>query len=242
MAAEFAVAQLFDTDADVLDRRHQVQPVHPAHERGERVGHDRLGLVGFARALAQRLGHHRAEVVDVVQVDVLHRVEPLVEVARHAHVDEEHRTVAAFAQDGLEIVGLEHRARGCERADHDVGNFQVGTMVFEGDGGAAERARERDRMVEGAAGHQQGLGAERMELARGQLGHLARAHEHHRLVAERVENLSPADVEEVQRNIAAVAVPLSDPVEGVGGPLVRLWDRWGDWGLSPVIRWLLLSG
>ena len=89
-------------------------------------------------------------------------------------------------------------------------------MVFEGDGGAAERARERDRMVEGAAGHQQGLGAERMELARGQLGHLARTHQHHGLVAERVEDLSGqahrgrADRDRAAADKRRLAHPLGD--------------------------------
>jgi uncharacterized protein YjlB len=36
---------------------------------------------------------------------------------------------------------------------------------------------------------------------------------------------NPAEIEEVHRNITTVSMPMSDPVTGAGGALVRLWGE-----------------
>src|SRR5262249_25131020 len=142
MAAEFRVAQVLHADAYILDGGNQVQAVHPTHERSDLVGDDRLGLVRFARPFAPRLRHDRPKVVDVVQIDVFHRVEPIVEITRYAHVDQEYRAIAAIPQHDLEIRGIQYRTRGRERANHDVGELEKGAIALQRNGGPAQRSRQ----------------------------------------------------------------------------------------------------
>ena len=66
----------------------RLEPIEPFLERLDFATDDALGLFGFTFAIANRFLHHGAQVVDVVQVNVLHRVEPLVEIARHAQIDQ----------------------------------------------------------------------------------------------------------------------------------------------------------
>ena len=152
---------------------------------------DFLGLLGLALAIAKRLLRDRVEIVDVVEVDVFDFVEALVEIARHAEIDQKHRPILALANDRLDIMMREHRLGHRQRPDQDVGDAQVGLVVFEWDRGAAEIARERDRAIESARGDEQRLDAERLQMARGQLRHLARAHQHRGLVAS-VSKICPA--------------------------------------------------
>src|SRR5208282_1029960 len=131
MPSHLDVAQPFDTVADVLDGGGQVETREPLEERLEFELDDLFGLFGFALAIAERSFNQRAEIVDVVQIDVLQRVQPLVEIARHAHVDQKHRPVAAFANHGLEFVGTQHRFGGCDRTDKHVHHLEVRLVVVE---------------------------------------------------------------------------------------------------------------
>src|SRR5690349_5806688 len=183
MPVQFDVAQAFDTCAYVLDRRDQVETVEPFEERFEFELDDGRGLLRLALALFARFGHDGAEIVDIVQVDVLHRVEPFVEVAGHAEVDQEHRAVTPLADDRLELLGAKDRTRRGERAYNYVGDFQIRLEAVEGDGSATKVTRERDGVVEGPARDKQRLDPEALETARREFRHLPRAHQHHGLVA-----------------------------------------------------------
>ena len=100
--------QALDTVADVLDRRREIETREPFEERFELELDDLFGLLGFAFAVSKRTLNECAEIVDIVQVYILQRVEALVEVARHAHVDQEHRAVAALANHNFEFLGAEN--------------------------------------------------------------------------------------------------------------------------------------
>ena len=150
---------------------------------------DLLGLLRLAFAFPARFIRRRAKVVDIVEIDVVDRVEPFVEVARHAHVDQEHRAVAPLAHDRFELAGLEHRFGGRDRSDHYVGELQVGPVVVVGNRDTAQLAGKRSRAIESAIGNQQRLDSQALQMARGQLRHLAGPHQHHGLVFEPVEDL-----------------------------------------------------
>ncbi len=116
--------------------------------------------------------------------------EPLVEIARHAEVDQEHGAVTPLADDRLELLGAEDRTRRGERAYNYVCDFQIRLEAVERDGGATEVTRERDGVVEGAARDKQRLDAEALQVARREFGHFSRAHQHHGLVGQTVENFA----------------------------------------------------
>src|SRR5260370_39590176 len=87
----------------------------------------------------------------MVQVDVRHRVEPLVEIARHAEVDQEHGAVTPLADDRLELLGAEDRTRRGERAYNYVCDFQIRLEGVERDRGAPEGTPAGGGRCEGAA-------------------------------------------------------------------------------------------
>ena len=70
MPSHLDVAQPFDTVADVLDSWGQVETREPSEERFEFELDDLFGLSRFAFAIAQRSFNQRAEIVDVIQIDV----------------------------------------------------------------------------------------------------------------------------------------------------------------------------
>src|SRR5260370_36525713 len=142
----------------------------------------------------------------MVQVDVRHRVEPPVEIARHAEVDQEHGAVTPLADDRLELLGAEDRTRRGERAYNYVCDFQIRLEAVERDGGATEVTRERDGVVEGAARDKQRLDAEALQGARPEFGHFSPAHQHQGLVWATVEKF-----------VAATARPAGDARHAAGG-------------------------
>src|SRR5208282_6566802 len=78
----FVVAQPLNAVADILDGGRQVETREPFEERFEFELDDLFGLFGLALAIAERPLNERAEIVDIVQIDVLQRVQPLVKIAR----------------------------------------------------------------------------------------------------------------------------------------------------------------
>src|SRR4029077_16563377 len=120
MPPHLDVAQPLDTVADVLDSRSQVESVEPLEKRFELEVDNLLGLFRFALAIAERAIHQRAEIVDVVQVNVLHRVQALVEIARHPHIEKKQRVVALLAASRYESLGAEPWSLRGDRADQHV--------------------------------------------------------------------------------------------------------------------------
>src|SRR4029450_561125 len=66
-------------------------PPLPRQELAALALHERLGPLGFARALAQVRVHHLLEIVDVVAVDVVEPVPARLHVAGHGDVDGDQR-------------------------------------------------------------------------------------------------------------------------------------------------------
>ena len=81
--------------AQVLDGGHRPQRAEPAVEALLLLAHQRLGAHGLAPALLGVVARHLAQVVDVVEVDVVEVVDLGLGVARHADVDDEDRLMAA---------------------------------------------------------------------------------------------------------------------------------------------------
>src|ERR1700678_1534262 len=71
---QLIVAQPLDAVADVLDSGSQVEAGEPFEERFEFELDDLPGLFGFALAIAERALNQRAEIVDIVQINILQRV------------------------------------------------------------------------------------------------------------------------------------------------------------------------
>src|SRR5271163_3591486 len=135
MTFELEFAQLLDAGADVPDRGNQIQPLEPFEKRFDLEVDDALGLFRLAFAIADRFLHHSAEVIDVVQVNVLQRIEALVEIARYAKVDHQDGPVAPLADHAFKLVRSDYRRGGGKRSNHDVGELQIGLKAVEGDRG-----------------------------------------------------------------------------------------------------------
>src|SRR5579885_297891 len=184
MARQLVATYLLDTRANLLDRGNEVESLEPAHEGVGLELDYLLGLLRFALALLERFFRHRPEIIDVVQIKIGDQIDPLVEVAGHAKVDQEHRAVMALAHDRLAFRGVEHRSADRERSDHYVSKLQIRLVAIERHRGAVERAGQRDRMLETATGYQHRLHPRPPQMARGKFRHLPRPQKHHRLVFE----------------------------------------------------------
>src|SRR5713101_4459672 len=109
MPFELVATQAFDTGTNVADRGDQIEPVQPTHERVRLALDDLLGLLRFALPLTHRASGDSTEIIDVVEINIFKAVDPRVEVAGHAKIDQKHRTVAALTDQRLALVRLEHR-------------------------------------------------------------------------------------------------------------------------------------
>ena len=149
-----------------------------------------LGVVGLLHALAQVGVDHFLQVVDVVQEDVVHLVDGRLDVARHGDIDQEHGLVAAGGDDALHVVFAQDVMRRAGRGDHDIdlGQHADEARVF--DRSALEEAGHFDGALVGAVGDEDVGRARAAQVAGGQFGHLARAHDHDRAVVERAEDLA----------------------------------------------------
>ena len=100
--------------------------------------HDGFGAIGFYPPVGNMRGDHLLQVVDVVNEDAVQLVHLRIDVARHRDIDEEHRTVAAAAQELLAMLFAEDGMRRAGGADHDVGAGNGLVELLEGDGLAIE--------------------------------------------------------------------------------------------------------
>ena len=97
--AHLALPDLLEPLAQRDDGRDHLDVALAREELGDLALDERLGALGLARALAQVGVDHLLEVVDVVAVHVVERVDAGLDVARHRDVDEEQRPAAAAVHD-----------------------------------------------------------------------------------------------------------------------------------------------
>ena len=132
---------------------------------------DRLGPLGLAAPSAERLGHDRLEVVDVVEVAAVELVDRRIEVAGYGEVDEQQRPSSPRARNRRRVEHDDLRAR---RGDDDVDRGEL-TLDL-GRVGLAVGC-ERDRR------------AARAEVPPRTLADLARAEQQHAAAVELAEHL-----------------------------------------------------
>ena len=176
------------------------------------AGDDGFGGGGLSAAVGEVCGGDLLQVVDVVDEAAFHLVHPGVDVAGDGDVDEEHGAVAAALQKALAVGAVEDGMLGAGGGDDDVCARGLVVEEVEGDdlGGAGEAgavdgdgavgelhgdlacdlAGEERGALRGAVGDEDGGCSLLDEVARGEVGHLARADEQDGLAAQAAEDLA----------------------------------------------------
>ena len=135
-------------------------------------------------ALAQVGVDHLLEVVDVVAIDVVERVDAGLDVAGHGDVDEEQRPAAPRrASTRLTVAPGDHRLAGPGRGDHDVHGGQRRRQLVPRHRGPRQRAGQLLGPGPRAVGDVDRERALLDEVRGGQLAHLAGADQQHGLAA-----------------------------------------------------------
>ena len=80
-----------------------------------------FGAIGFHAAVGHMRSDNLLQVVDIVDEDAVQLVHLRIDVARNRDIDEEHRPVAAAAQELLAMLFAEDGVRRAGGADDDVG-------------------------------------------------------------------------------------------------------------------------
>ncbi len=181
VSLELERAELFGPGAQRGDERCNLprRPVEPVTVEllGDEVAH----LADLLAALCQRVLAERAQVVDVEEVDTEHLARPRIDVAGHAHVDDEQRATAAALHHLFDLAAFHEQVGGAGGHEQHVALDERGRHLVEGDRTPADPAREF------LAARQRAVGDDDLEHAgagegeRHALTHLARAeHEHAR--------------------------------------------------------------
>ena len=172
---EQRVARGLGLAAQLADRGRGVPHLEARHERVD-VGVDdapRRGGLGLARLHV--LVHDLPQVVDRVEVDVLERADRGVDVARHGEVEHEHRPVAALLERAPHVVEPDHEAGARGRGDDDVGLRQVRGERVEADHRGGQAFGDALGAARAAVRDDQAADPLRVQVARGELDHLAGA-------------------------------------------------------------------
>ena len=88
------------------------------------------------------------------------------------------------------MLAAEDGMRSASRADHNVGLAGCVVKLFEGDHLPRKALRHAPRALQRAVGHQNRAGSLLHQMARGQLAHLARAHQENRAPLQRAEDFA----------------------------------------------------
>ena len=98
---------------------------------------DRFAPDDFLPALLEIIVGDGLEVIDVIEVNVLQKVDLGVDVARHGDVDEQQRAVAAQFHQRLEPRAIEHVMRRGGAADDDIDLLKLAVPFIEVHGAPA---------------------------------------------------------------------------------------------------------
>src|SRR5438270_940798 len=190
LALELLVRDSLELAFERADRRADVEVAERLLELHHFGLDDQLGALGLALALAYVRGDDRLKVVHVEDEEVAELADRRVNVAWHADVYEEGRSVAARGARPLGHFRRDDVVLRPRRADDDVG---LGGGLFERvelDGLAAELNGQFLRGLVCAVGDEDARCARAREVLRGEFGHRARADHEDGRSLERPENLS----------------------------------------------------
>jgi len=173
---------------------------------------DVFGGGGLSAAVGEVSGGDLLQVIDVVDEAAFDLVHEGIDVAGDGDVDEEHGAVSAAFHEALAVGAVEDGLRGAGGGEDDVGAGGLGVELVEGNdlGGAGEAAAvdgnrpvgelhgdlagdlagELRCALVGAVGDEDGGCALLDEVARGQIGHLARADDEDGLALQAAEDLA----------------------------------------------------
>ena len=170
------------------NRRHHVERLQPSLKFVDLHLHDGFGAIRFHAPVGHMRGDHLLQVIDVVDKDAVQLVHLRIDVAWHRDIDEEHRTVAALAQEALAVFFAEDGVRRAGRADHNVGARNRLVELVKRNGFAVKFLRQRRSAIISAIGNVDVLGAVSQQVTRGKLAHLPRANQVNRLALQVAED------------------------------------------------------
>ena len=173
---------------------------------------DGFGGGGLSAAVGEVGGGDLLEIVDVVDEAAFDLVHARIDIAGDGDVDEEHGAVAAAFEKALAVGAVEDGMLGAGGGEDDVGAGGLVVEEVEGDdlGGAGEAravdcngavgelhgdlagdlAGELRGALRGAVGDEDGGCSLLDEMARGEVGHLARADDEDGLAVQAAEDLA----------------------------------------------------
>src|SRR6185312_7102455 len=119
--------------------------------------------------------HYRAQIVQVVEEDVIEYSDIGGNVARQCNIEDAQRTIAALAHRGLDLRALDHRVRrrGGAQQDVDIGEPRPTIVVAERF--SAVPFRERHRALVRAVGNDRGADALAHETLEREIRHVTGA-------------------------------------------------------------------
>src|SRR5262245_51599194 len=98
----------------------QVHGLRRIDEGFNLLANDLFGKLGFTLALLQIRVHDIAQIVNVVQKDVVDLIDFRVHISRHRNVNDKHRTVPSKVNDAFAVRSIQDKVvRPCG-ADNDV--------------------------------------------------------------------------------------------------------------------------
>src|SRR5271169_5013391 len=171
------------------DGRHYVKRLQPRLELVHLELDDGLGAIGFGSPVGDMRGHHLLQVVDVVHEDTVELVHLRIDIAWHRNVDEEHRAVAAAAQELLAVLLVKDGVRRASRGDDDVGAIDCIVKLVESNRFAVKLLGQYGGAIVGAVADEDFVCAMSQQVARGEFAHLACSDEVNALAFEIAEDL-----------------------------------------------------
>ena len=171
------------------DGRDEIQAADPGEERPHLILNDRLGPLELLLPLFHVRLQHGLEIIDIVEIDVVDRVDLRVDVAGHGDVDDEDRLVSSRPHrlpdliDPQDVVG---RGRGAEQ---DVDLREGGGDRIQRDRLSLEGGGQPLRILQGPAGNEDARDPVGHQMARGEFRHLPCAGEKGLAIAQVAEYL-----------------------------------------------------
>ena len=160
-----------------------------AHERPGLLADDGRAPGDFLLALAKVIVGNGLQIIDVVEVNVLQKIDGRINVARHGDVNEQQRPVAAQFHQWLQLRPVKNIMRRGRAADDDVNAGKFRRPILEMNRPPVQFPGQGHGAVMRAVGDNDAVGAAAEQGARGFLARLTRADDHDRMLVQRTENL-----------------------------------------------------